>query len=314
MKALGTGQMDCMAVQSAAMSFGERPAWIQTALDLVTLTKPRITTMVLLTVAVAAFVGARGHVDGWILLHTVCGAGLVAIGSSIANQFIEWQSDARMARTCLRPLAARRFSRLGAGILCFVTTTVGLSWLAVYTTEQAALWAAATWFGYVLVYTPLKRITSLNTVVGAVVGALPVLIGWTAVGAPLGLRGLAIAALLFLWQFPHFMAIAWLYRDDYRRGLLRMTTVVDPTGKEAGRQAVLATLALLPISMVPGVYSPAWVAVVYMLATLLGGVAFLGAAVAFFLATSNQTARLLLRASLVYLPFMLFLLVWLASC
>ncbi|GIW94290.1 MAG: protoheme IX farnesyltransferase [Pirellulaceae bacterium] len=286
---------------------------LQTAADLWVLAKPRITMMVLLTVAVAGFVGALGQVEVWPLVHAVVGAGLVAVGSSIANQWWEWRSDALMHRTCERPLAARRFPVGAAAAVCGTCTLVGLIWLVVATTWQAAFWAAATWIGYVLVYTPLKRITSLNTALGAVVGAMPILIGWTAVGAPVTVRCIAFAAMLFLWQFPHFMAIAWLYREDYRRGGLRMITVTDPTGREAGRQATLASLALVPVSLVPALYGYGWPAMVYAVAAAACGTLLLAASVAFQVGTSDRTARVLLRASLLYLPAMLFLMVWLVS-
>lgn len=291
---------------------GERYTTAQWLCDVVELTKPRITAMVLVTVAVAGFVAAWGQPDMWRLLHAVVGTALVAAGSSAANQWLERRSDARMARTCRRPLAACRLGIGSAWVLIAMTTCIGTWYLYRWTSPQTAAWALATWLGYVGVYTPLKRVTSLNTAIGAVVGALPVVVGWTAVGAPFNHRLLALFLMLFLWQFPHFMAIAWLYRDDYRRAGLRMLTVTDPSGEQAGCQAVLCCLALLPVSFLPALVVRHPVVVAYLLASLLLGTIYLVAAVSFRLQPSARTARWLLRMSLIYLPVMLGLLAALA--
>jgi protoheme IX farnesyltransferase len=154
---------------------------------------------------------------------------------------------------------------------------------------------------YVLAYTPLKTRSPLNTAVGAVSGALPILIGWTATGSAIDIRTLALLAVMFLWQFPHFMAIAWLYRGDYARAGHKMLTVVDPTGLRAGAQAVIGALVLVPVSLVPALSPQAGSPALYGVWALLLGLAQLAAAVAFLVSRNDRTARLLLRASLLYL-------------
>jgi heme o synthase len=161
--------------------------------------------------------------------------------------------------------------------------------------------AMATWLVYVAAYTPLKTRSPVNTAVGAVSGALPILIGWTAAGAAIDMRAMALVAAMFLWQFPHFMAIAWLYRKDYERGGQRMLTVVDPSGLRAGAQAVVAALALVPVSLVPALAPQAGSPAVYSFWTLILGLGQLAAAVLFLLNRNESSARRLLRASLVYL-------------
>jgi protoheme IX farnesyltransferase len=174
---------------------------------------------------------------------------------------------------------------------------------------SATFWAALTWLLYVLVYTPLKPHSSANTAVGAVAGALPVFIGWSASGAELDIRAAALFLTLYLWQFPHFMAIAWLYREDYARGGYKMLPVIDPSGRRAGVQAILSAAALIPVSTLPALAAPGWGGPLYLIVvTLLGLVQLLTAAL--FLAQMNrEAARRLLRMSLIYLPVLLGLLV-----
>jgi protoheme IX farnesyltransferase len=196
-----------------------------------------------------------------------------------------------------------------AEVLCFAAAAIcgGAIYLALLVNWEAACWGLATWFLYVWVYTPLKTISPLNTRVGAVAGALPMLIGWAASGAAFDARAAALFLLVFLWQFPHFMAIAWLYREEYSQAGMKMLPVVDPSGRRAGAQAVLAAAALLPISLLPVVYSPG--ALWYAALALPLGAAQLWCAVAFCAHLNRRTARSLLRASLVYLPALLVLLV-----
>ena len=161
--------------------------------------------------------------------------------------------------------------------------------------------ALATWLIYVLIYTPLKTRSPLNTAVGAVSGALPILIGWTATGAPIDTRALALAGVMFLWQFPHFMAIAWLYRGEYARAGHRMLTVVDPTGLRAGAQAVVGALAVVPVSLLLAISPQAGSPTIYCIWTIALGLMQIAAAVAFLVKCDDRSARRLLRASLVYL-------------
>jgi protoheme IX farnesyltransferase len=183
----------------------------------------------------------------------------------------------------------------------------GIAILIALVNVSTAIISLATWVLYVCVYTPLKRRSVANTMVGAVAGALPVLIGWTCQDKPLDLEAAALFVVVFLWQFPHFMAIAWLYREEYSQAGMKMLPVVDPSGRRAGAQAVLAAAALLPISLLPVVYSPG--ALWYAALALPLGAAQLWCAVAFCAHLNRRTARSLLRASLVYLPALLVLLV-----
>jgi heme o synthase len=278
-----------------------RAGWLARIADYVELTKPRIVTMELVAVAVAAQLAAPWGIEAWVLVHTVLGAALVAASAGAFNQWLECAADARMSRTANRPLPAGRLSAWQVVTFGLVTLAVGLVELAAFVRLATAGWALATWLIYVLAYTPLKTRSPLNTAVGAVSGALPILIGWSATGAALDMRAAAVVATMFLWQFPHFMAIAWLYRDDYRRGRQRMLTVVDPTGLRAGAQAVVGALVLIPVSLVPALSPEAGSSAVYCFWVLILGAAQLAAAGLFLFHRNERTARRLLRASLVYL-------------
>jgi protoheme IX farnesyltransferase len=212
-----------------------------------------------------------------------------------------------MPRTADRPLCAGRLYPTEVLFFAAVTVAAGAVYLWLLVNWQAALWGLATWFVYVWVYTPLKMASPLNTMVGAVAGALPVFIGWSVGQTVLDARGAALFLVVFLWQFPHFMAIAWIYREQYSQAGMRMLPVVDPSGRRAGAQAVLAAAALLPISLLPMIYTPGvlW----YLAAAVLLGLAQLWCAVAFCVDRNQTSARWLLRASLVYLPALLVLLV-----
>jgi len=242
------------------------------------------------------------------MFHAMLGTLLVAASASAANQWLERRSDARMARTASRPLPAGRLSSSEAFAFAAATLVGGVLYLACFVNLAATGWALLTWALYVLVYTPLKMLSSVNTAVGAVAGALPVLIGWSATGTPIDARAVALALLLFLWQFPHFMAIAWLYRSDYNRAGYQMLTVVEPTGRRAGWQAVLAALALVPVSLVPVLATPGLGSVLYLAGAVLLGAGQLGLAALFLRQADDWRARLLLRASLVYLPTVLVML------
>lgn len=273
--------------------------------DLCQLTKPRIGALILATVAIAGFVARWGQPDPWLLVSAMLGTFLVAASASACNQWLERRRDALMPRTSDRPLPAGRLSGRQVVVLATVSLVLGLSWLSLTVNLPTALLGLLTWVIYVLIYTPLKPRTSMNTVVGAVAGAMPVLMGWAAVGGTLDLRAAALFLIVFLWQFPHFMAIAWIYREQYARAKMQMLTVVDPSGRRAGVQAVLAAAALLPVSFVPvlGIDGNWYVAAAFVLGTLQ-----LACAVAFFVRMNEASARLLLRASLVYLPVLLALL------
>jgi protoheme IX farnesyltransferase len=277
------------------------------AADYLDLAKPRLSLMALFTVAAGALLASRGAPDWAVLGHTLLGAALVAVGASALNQFLERDSDSLMRRTENRPLPAGRMQPVEALVIGTAFGIAGIVYLAVMLRQPLAAGIAALTFGsYVFVYTPLKRITSLNTLVGAVPGALPPVIGWTAVRGTLDFEIGALFVILFLWQVPHFLAIAWIYRDDYRRAGLCMLPVVDREGAITGRQMVCYCLALIPASLMPLVVGRA--GLVYLIGTSLLGAAFLACAVGFARRRSVSGARRVLRASLLYLPLVLALL------
>jgi protoheme IX farnesyltransferase len=273
--------------------------------DFVELTKPRIAALELVTVAAAAFFAAGGPVAPGVLLATLFGTALVAASASALNQWLERHSDALMERTARRPLPAGRLSSrevLRFGVACALS---GAVLLGVAVNLPTAAIGLLTWLLYVAVYTPLKTKSPANTMIGAIAGAMPVLMGWTCVGKPLDLDAAILFIVLFLWQFPHFMAIAWIYRRDYAAAGMAMLTVADPTGRRAGAQAVLAALMLIPISLLPAVrlIEPTYFAVALVL-----GIAQLVASTLFMLHLDERSARRLLRVTLVYLPAVLLLL------
>jgi protoheme IX farnesyltransferase len=273
--------------------------------DYVELTKPRIAVLVLVTVVVSMSVAGWGLPNGMVMLHTLLGTTLVAASASALNQWLERDSDARMPRTENRPLPGGRLTSKQVAWFGAITIVLGTLQLALVVRPLTALLGLATWATYVWVYTPLKSRSSVNTVVGAVAGALPVLMGWSAV-APINLPALALFAIVFLWQFPHFMAIAWLYRREYAQAGMQMLTVVDPSGIRAGAQAVVTALWLVPISLLPVLLHVA--GGVYFAWALAAGVAQLACAVAFLAKLDETSARRLLLASLVYLPSLMLLL------
>jgi protoheme IX farnesyltransferase len=279
--------------------------------DYLELTKPRISALVLVTVAVSAFMAHWGPPAPFLLLHTLIGTALVAASASAWNQRLERRTDALMDRTADRPLPSGRLS--DREVLWFggLTIVAGLGYLAVAVSLLTAALGAATWLLYVVVYTPLKSRTPLNTVVGAVAGALPTLMGWTAVGGSLsfelaggGLKAATLFLIVYLWQFPHFMAIAWIYRRQYAQAGLKMLTVVDPTGWRAGTQAVVAALALVPVSLAPILQNAG---PIYFVAASVLGLIYFAAAASFCRWRDERSARRLLRISLVYLPALLLL-------
>lgn len=291
---------------------GERSGLLSRVGDYIELTKPRIVLLELVTVIVAAHLASPRGIDAAILLHTVLGTLLVAASAGAFNQWLEAGTDARMDRTAGRPLPAGRLTSGQVLVFGMVTLVAGAIQLLLFVNPLTAAAAIATWLVYVAIYTPLKTRTPLNTAVGAVSGSLPILIGWTATGAPLDMRAWALVATMFLWQFPHFMAIAWLYRADYARGSQRMLTVVDPTGWRAAGQGVVAALALIPVSLVPALAPEAGSPLIYCVWTLALGIGQAAAAALFLARRDDWSARWLLRASLIYLSCWMGLLIMVA--
>jgi protoheme IX farnesyltransferase len=270
--------------------------------DYLELTKPRIVVLELFVAAAVAHLAAPHSLDAVTVLHALAGTALVAASASIANHWLERRIDARMRRTADRPCASGRVSTLEAVTLSIVALAAGLVWLVWRVNLLTAALGLASWILYVVIYTPLKRRSPLNTAVGAVAGAIPLLMGWTATGMPLDLTAWSLVGVLFLWQFPHFMAIAWLYRSDYAAAGHQMVSVVDPTGARCGVQAIIGAAALLPVSLIPALNPASGSPMVYGLwAVLLGALQF-AFAVQFALARDDQSARRLLRATLVFLP------------
>lgn len=277
------------------------------------LLRPRISVMVLLVVFVSAFVATWGQPNPWTLFPGMLGVLLVAASASVFNQLLERNTDRLMPRTADRPLPCNRISPAQAAWFGSLLLAGGLLVLAWAVSWLCVTLSLATWASYVWIYTPLKKRTWLNTAIGALPGAMPVLLGWAAAGGEVHLltntRAWGLFLLLFLWQFPHFMAIAWLYRKDYQRGGMQMLTVVEPTGKIAGLQAVAIALALLPVSFIPLLFAPH--ASLLMAVALALGVYQLACSWGFLLQRNDITARRLLRASLIYLPAVL--LIYLAA-
>jgi protoheme IX farnesyltransferase len=276
--------------------------------DYVMLAKPRLTLMVLFTVAAGFVLASRGAVNGVLLLNTLLGTALVAAGASALNQLLERGTDARMERTRQRPLPAGRLKprevlRFGA-----LTACAGFVYLTVAVNPLTGLLAVVTLASYVFAYTPLKRKTTLNTLVGAVPGALPPVMGWAAASGAIGLEAGTLFLILFLWQFPHFWAIAWLYRNDYARAGLRMVPVLDRDGGHmTGRLMVHHCLVLIPASLGPVLLHMAGPR--YFLGAVALGAMFLAFALRFLFQPSDRRARHMLWASLVYLPALLTLLI-----
>ncbi len=267
------------------------------------LTKPGITRLVLVTTAAGFYLGSRGGVDLLLLAHTLLGTGLVAGGTNALNQYWERDVDARMRRTRKRPLPSGRLSPGAALLFAAGISALGVVYLAAAVNARTAAIVTVSLVSYIFLYTPLKKRTTLATLVGAVPGALPMLAGWAAAGGPIDLRAWVLFAILFLWQLPHFLALAWVYRDDYRRGGLASLDGVDPDGRRTGRQVALYTLALVGVSLLPTLLG--LTGGVYLLAALGLGLGFLACGAALALACTDRRAGRLFLASIAYLPLLL---------
>jgi protoheme IX farnesyltransferase len=273
----------------------------------VSLTKPRLVLMVLVTVAVGYLLGARGGAHPTSLAITLLGTAMVAGGAGALNQWLERERDALMRRTANRALPGGRLSGAEAVLFGLGLGGLGTILLAVGANVLAASVALVTFLLYVFVYTPLKPITTLNTAIGAIPGALPPLIGWGAATGRLGIEAWSLFLIVFLWQFPHFLAIAWIYREDYRRAGFRMLTARDHRGRMTGGQAVSYALALIPAGLLPATIGLAG-GRFYFVGALILGIVYVAAAARFWRDGSDAGARRLLRTSFLYLPAILLLL------
>ncbi len=285
-------------------------SWIA---DYQELFKVRVTSMAVLTAWAGFYLGSmRSGITSmhWGLVESLLGIALVSCGASVMNQVIERKVDARMVRTAQRPLAAGRFSLLhglALGMACFAAGALVLAW---FTNPATVVLTLLTGFTYVAVYTPLKRYTTLATFIGAFPGAMPPLLGWTAARGVIEWPAVALFAILFVWQFPHFMAIAWLYREDYAKAGIRMLPVVQPDGWSTVCEALIYAVLMIPVSAVP--YYLHLAGPVYLVAAVLLGLGYLAYTIRFARITRAVTtaesrgyARDLLRASVIYLPLLL---------
>lgn len=273
------------------------------ALSYVELAKPRIAVLVLVATAAGFFMGLPAGADWQALpamLHTILAVALVATGANALNHYWEAAHDSLMVRTAGRPIPTGRLTPCGVLTFGVASGILGVVWLALFVNVPAAQLAALTLVLYVLVYTPLKRITSLCVYVGAVPGALPPVIGWTAATGALTADAWPLFAILFLWQLPHFAAIAWLYRDDYARAGYPMLPVVDPTGHRTNLHMMTHSVGLLMVSLLPVLQGNA--GGIYAFGAMLLGLAFIGFGVHFVRNKTSATARLHLLASVSYLP------------
>jgi heme o synthase len=286
------------------------PATRGTLVDYVSLTKPRLNLLVVATSAAGYYLGApaaSAALLGAPMLQAIGGTALVAAGAAVLNQVAEADTDALMRRTQGRAIPDGRVPPGDARLFGIILSAGGLTLLSALPHLVAAGLALVTVILYLAVYTPLKRRSSLATLVGALPGALPPLIGWTASRGEISIGGVALFAIVFLWQIPHFMAIAWMYREDYARAGFPMLTVVDATGRRAGRHAVIYTAALIAVSAVPafaGVSGSAYLATAMALGAVL-----LWLAVLFAATRTDRSARRLFFASITYLPVLLIMMI-----
>ena len=271
------------------------------------LTKPRITLLVLITTAVGFYMNSTGGIDGLLLLHPIVGVGLVAGGASALNQYQERHQDARMHRTRERPLPEGRITEFDALVFSWSISVAGIVYLLLFTNLVTGVLAAITLTLYVFLYTPLKSRTALAILVGAVPGAAPPILGWTSAGGAVDGMAIVLFSIVFLWQMPHFLAIAWLYDEDYLRGGFQKLTIRNTGAESASLQIIFFCCALIPISILPTSFGVT--GNIYMFGALMAGVVYLGYGLAVALVRSDVAARRLLKASVLYLPAVFLLMV-----
>ena len=274
----------------------------QRVADFVALTKPRLNFLVVVTAAVGYYLGSDGAADLAKMSEAVIGIALVAGGAAGLNQIYERDTDSLMWRTRMRPLAAQRIVPGEAAIFSLGLATIGLAILAIASNTVAALLALLTLVSYNVIYTPMKRRSQLATLVGAVPGALPPMIGWVAARGGLTREAWALFAIVFVWQIPHFMAIAWMYRADFGRAGFPLLPVVEPDGRSTARQAVLFSILLVPVSVAPFYLGISGAA--YAVGAVAGSLGLLWIAVSFALSRTDERARRLFLGSIAYLPLL----------
>ena len=292
------------ALDEAVKSEGKMVAKPQGLIsNLSELSKARLSFLVLLTTLVGFLLGWRGPMDYTLLVATLFGTALSAAGASALNQWLERDLDALMSRTSDRPLPARRMHPSDALMFGLLCSGSGVALLAFLANPLTAILAGLTILIYAALYTPLKRFTELNTLIGAVPGALPPLLGWTAATNQAGLGGWILFLILWFWQMPHFLAIAWLYREQYAAAGFKMLSTRDPDGWSTAWQALIYSVALLGVSLLPGLLGMA--SPYYFFAALALGAAMIHLSLAFLHNRENSTARHLFFASIIYLPLLL---------
>ena len=275
--------------------------------DYVALAKPRLNILVVATTLAGYYMAGPARADWMVLVHTLVGTTLVASGASAFNQLMEIEADGLMRRTRLRPLPAGRLTPRQARVFAVVLSLAGIADLALGVNLLASGVATATLLTYTVFYTPLKRRTSLATVVGGIPGALPLIIGWAAVRNSLSIEAWILFGIVFLWQMPHFLAIAWMYREDYKRAGFPLLPVVEPDGASTGRQALIYAAALLPLSLAPTVV--AMTGNVYLAGAGIMSALFLALATRFAWDRTATSARRLFLGSIMYLPLLWILMV-----
>jgi len=268
--------------------------------DYLALTKPRITWLILMSTGVGYFFGAKGGWQLLTLLHTIIGTGLIASGTAALNQWYEREADAKMRRTQARPLPSGRVPPGKALVFAIVISFVGFVELFVGVNALTGLLGLFTLLSYLFIYTPLKQRSPHSTTIGAIPGAMPPLIGYAAASGTLTWEAWILFAILFLWQFPHFYAISWMYREDYERAGIRMLPVVEPDGESTARRILLYSLILIPVSLVPKFLS--MTGNIYLFGALAIGLLFLYAGLRVSFDRTRQRARAVLLASVMYLP------------
>ncbi len=273
----------------------------------VELTKPRITFLIVLTSAAGFALGSPGRVDYAALGRAMLGIALLSSGIATLNQYMERDLDALMRRTANRPLPSGKLLPWEALVFGVGLTVLAEAYLAVLVNPLTALLGLTVIAGYLFGYTPLKTKTSLSTLVGAFPGAVPPLIGWAAARGEIGIEAWVLFAILFLWQFPHFLAIAWMYREDYTRAGILMLPVVEPDGRVTAQQIVVYTILLLPVSLLPTALSIS--GKFYLYGAIVLGLLFLYSSLRAAFSKSRQEARRLLLASVIYLPLLFILMV-----
>lgn len=281
---------------------------LERAAAFLALTKPRVTLMVLLTTLAGFYLASSSSgIDFVLLLHTLLGTALIAGGTAGLNQILECEADARMHRTRKRPLPSKKLEPSAALGFTAALTVGGALYLGLAVNPLTALLGVVTSILYLFAYTPLKTRTPVCTAIGAIPGAIPPLMGWTAAANGLDWQAVALFLVLFFWQFPHFYAISWMYRDDYQRGGFRMLAAVDPQGRRTGRHILMHSLLLLAISAIPF-----WLGLsgwIYLAGALLLGTAMLCCGVLAAQSCTTRSASRVMRASIIYLPLLLILLV-----